>query len=247
MMEKYQATQGRSEAVLSKPGPIGKDPIRQPAGRRVPRNSRRNPLPNQGSQESLGATRTGQDPRKARAPQARDQIKQPPPESRIMKGADGSGCRLQCASGGGATLLIVGQAVTEAANKKATEAHGELINNSQDSVRSDSATTDIVRGEPEHLNRPGTSANQGFIRQASKSRRHPYREARSFQGATRVERMKRKLRPRGQSRLRAQVRSGAGVRQIKQARGSSILPKRESKGEGRLPPNNPTAIIIKQE
>ena len=136
-------------------------------------------------------------------PEDKDQYNFTDPESRIMKGADGivQGYNAQAAVEP-TLLLIVGQAVTEAANdKKQLEGRWwNSSNSSQDSVRKRFwPTTDIVRRRTwSTWSRPRNQGVRSRVFIATGKHKHgehrlPAKRGPLPKGATRVERMKRKL------------------------------------------------------
>jgi transposase len=135
-------------------------------------------------------------------PEDQDQYNFTDPESRIMKGADGmvQGYNAQAAVEP-TLLLIVGQAVTEAANdKKQLKPMVELIEQ-QSGQRPEAILADngyCSEENLEHLESAGEPGRQieGFIatgKQKHGEHRLPAKRGPLPKGATRVERMKRKL------------------------------------------------------
>jgi len=135
-------------------------------------------------------------------PDDKDQYNFTDPESRIMKGADGivQGYNAQAAVEP-TLLLIVGQAVTEAANdKKQLKLMVELIEQ-QSGQRPEAILADNGYCSEENLEHLESAEEperkiEGFIatgKQKHGEHRLPAKRGRLPKGATRVERMKRKL------------------------------------------------------
>jgi transposase len=179
-------------------------------------------------------------------PDDKDQYNFTDPESRMMKGADGfvQGYNAQAAVEP-KLLLIVGQSVTEATNaKKQPIPMVELIEQ-QSGQRPETILADngyCSEQNLEHLESADEPERkiEGFIatgKQKHGEHRLPAQRGPLPKGATRVDRMKRKLKTKvGQSCLRgAQVRGGAGVRTDRtSARISSIPATRKRKSERRV-------------